>query len=168
MNETKIRSQLEIATNIIVVLVSIAILSVLTSRILERNSEAHLESGLQRGQKLDAFRSSKSETLVIVSNTNCQACRESVSFYNQLVEQQHKANSRVAIVAVFANTPEAVKDYVQQVHLNVPTSVTMELRSLGTPAIIMIDAKGNIGDFWLGKLTKDEENQVIKAVMRTA
>jgi hypothetical protein len=34
----------------------------------------------------------------------------------------------------------------------------------GTPTLVLVDNAGIVHDFWIGKLTPDDEEQVIKSV----
>lgn len=73
------------------------------------------------------------------------------------------------MVAVFPNSKVEVEQYEQQHQLQieaVPASTFAALNVEGTPTLILVDASGRVLDFWIGKLSKDEEQQLIARVAR--
>lgn len=173
MDDAKLKNYLEVTTNVAVVVVAIVVLSVFALTFFNHYQKTQVQAGLQRGQKLDrlpvATKNNAAQTLLVVMNTTCHYCSESIPFYNQLVETQHNTNNTTAIIAVFPNSENEVKEYVRQNQLNITTiAASIDFKALhvaGTPTIILIDNSGKIRDFWVGKLSKDEEQQVIKAVV---
>jgi thioredoxin-related protein len=170
MNVTKLKHHLEIATNMAVVLVAVVVLTMFAREFFKRLEKPEIQPGLQRGLKLDKLPEGVTRhsnlTLIMVMSTTCHYCNESVSFYNQLAEMHSKANTSVALVAVFPNSTDQVKSYAEQQHLKLPTVAAMDFRSLNvtaTPTLILIDSDGRVRDFWIGKLSKEEEHQVIEA-----
>jgi hypothetical protein len=50
-------------------------------------------------------------------------------------------------------------------NLNAVAGVDFKALSLvATPAMILVDKNGKVLDFWIGKLSKDAEQQVTKAI----
>jgi hypothetical protein len=48
----------------------------------------------------------------------------------------------------------------------VPELSSSILNVTGTPTLILADSSGRVLDFWVGKLSREEEQQVIAAVER--
>jgi 2,3-bisphosphoglycerate-independent phosphoglycerate mutase len=69
------------------------------------------------------------------------------------------------ILAVFPSGADDVKRYAETQQLRIPAVPGIDFSALKvalTPTIIVIDGTGTIKDFWVGKLSSDEEEQVIK------
>lgn len=172
MDDTKLKNYLEVTTNVAVVVVAIVVLSVFAWTFFNHYQKTQIQAGLQRGQKLDqltvAINNNAAQTLLVAMSTTCHYCSESIPFYNQLIEIQHNTNNPTAIIAVFPNSENEAKEYIRQNKLNITTvAASIDFKSLhvtGTPTIILVDNSGKIRDFWVGKLSKDEEQQVIKAI----
>ena len=101
-------------------------------------------------------------------STRCHYCAESLPFYKQLAEAQRTGGRETHVVAVFPNPEAEVRQYVQQNNLDSETIAGVDFGALsisGTPAAVLIDEGGKIRDFRLGKLSQDEEQQIMKAVV---
>jgi hypothetical protein len=73
------------------------------------------------------------------------------------------------MIAVFPNSKTDVEQYVRQNDLQieaVPESTLGELNVAATPTVILVDASGRVLDFWIGKLSPNEEQQLIAKVAR--
>lgn len=71
-------------------------------------------------------------------------------------------------MALFPNKAEDVASYVNDndLSLNVLAEVQLEaLRIAGTPTIVLVNNKGEVNDFWIGKLGHTEEKQVIQSLV---
>jgi thioredoxin-related protein len=167
----KIKTYLEIATNIAVLLAAVTVLSLFAWNYYQgRQIAAQLQPGLQKGMTLDSLPglsySNSPRTLLIAMNTQCSYCAASVSFYNQLAAVQ-KANSNTHVVALFPDSAAAVRTYVEQKQLSLETMGEIDLskiRVAGTPTMILIDSTGKILDFWVGQLSADAEHRVIQSL----
>jgi thioredoxin-related protein len=171
MEQPRIQRYLEIGTNIAVLLVATVVVYVCTWTYFHANRKTQLLAGLQTGTVLTNLSNinynQSSKTLIIAMNTNCGYCQASVPFYNQLTELQKTKAKGSRIIAVLPNNEEEVKQFTQQNHLNIETASSVNLRPLkitGTPTLVLVDGNGIIHDFWLGKLSQDQEQEVIKAI----
>ena len=171
MKQQQLRSYLEIATNVAVLLVAVALLMALVTARLSRHQAPKLESGFHRGDVLPRLSSvdysAAPQTMLIAMNTRCSYCKESLPFYKQLGSEQRKGSYGARIVAVFPNTETEVEQYKQQNPLDLETLANVDFRSLniaGTPTIILADSSGRVRDFWIGLLSKDDEEQVLKTI----
>lgn len=171
MEASKVKSYLEVMTNVAVLLVALVVLSAFSWSYFAQKSSPSLKDGLRKGKamaqlpKLDY--SSSSQTLLIAMSTQCHYCAESLPFYRQLVTTQQGNGQATHIVAVFPNTDDEVRQYIEQNHLNIDAIGGVDFRALNissTPIMVLIDKSGKIRDFWIGKLPESEEQQVVKAV----
>ena len=171
MNQTKLKSHLEVATNVAVLLVALAILSTLAWTYFGRSPAPQLQAGFQKGQTFaqvpGVTYDSSSQTLLIAMSTRCHYCTESLPFYKQLATAQRTSGRATHIVAVFPDQEAEVRQYVQQNNLDLETVAGVDfgaLKLFGTPTAILLDNNGKVRDFWIGKLLQDQEQQVMKAV----
>lgn len=106
--------------------------------------------------------SQQPKTLVLTLQKDCPSSNESADFYKRIIEIAEDRG--VKLVAVFPTEKDE-----SIVHLYGLGLTNMEVRqsSLGnlqvikTPTLILTDDKGEITDYWIGKLTADRENEVI-------
>lgn len=176
MEGSRLRKSLEVATNIAVLLVAIAVLGVLALYLynLHATPQTQLLPGLQRGATVPqvqglSYRDAP-RTLLIAMSTQCGYCKESVPFYHQIVKAEKASGMRTRIVAIFPNSQREVDLYVKQNQLEMDTRAETDFRRLhiaGTPTIILLDGAGVISNFWIGRLSEDDERQLIRALSLT-
>lgn len=167
MQESKIRNYLEVITNAAVLLAALGVLSALSWGYFAQRQSTLVTSGFQRGQVVARVPqidySVAAQTLLIVMNTNCHFCTESIPFYNELIKMQRGKEQATRIIALFPNQSDEVKQYSEQNQFQAETVSEVDLAKLnvsGTPTLILVDGHGTILDFWSGKLSKDVEQQV--------
>jgi hypothetical protein len=175
MNTVKLKSAFEVATSIIVLLSAMAISTVfLTNYYRQRQAvKLEFETGLAKGGTLPSVQgltyADSARTLLLVMNAHCVYCAESVPFYNRIVEAQTSAGSPVKIVALFPNPDAEVKTFVDNRSLKATVMSGANLSQLklaGTPTVVLVDGAGRIQDFWVGKLTPESEEEVLRSVAR--
>jgi thioredoxin-related protein len=171
MQESKVKNQLEVITAVAVLLAAMAVLSALSWGYFVQRAIPSLQSGLQRGEFMPKLQnvdySSSSQTLLLVMNTECHFCTESIPFYNQLAQSQTETSGSTHMIAIFPNQGEKVKQYTQKNRLQIDAVPGVDLRAFNissTPTMILVDGSGKILDFWIGKLSEDTEREVLKAV----
>jgi thioredoxin-related protein len=99
-------------------------------------------------------------------NTGCRFCTDSIPFYNQMKAQQSILKG-TRIVAIFPNSKDEVEKYARQRQLNIASVAEVDFQPLGipaTPSLILVDGNGKVLDFWIGKLSKEDEQQAINAI----
>jgi thioredoxin-related protein len=168
---SRVKTLLETATNISVLLVSLLIISAFAwGFFAKKQGTAPLQVGLQRGAKLAPLPGfnykDSSKTLLIAMSTRCAYCSESVPFYKQITEAKY-AHAQLRTAAVFPDSSDEVKQYAQQKQLNAELISGVDLSSLdvsGTPTLILVDSNGTVLNFWVGRLSEEGEQEVLKAV----
>jgi hypothetical protein len=171
LEKSQTRRYLETATNIAVLLAAIAVLASVAAVYLRPKSLPQLQTGLQKGETLapvpDFNFGDSDRSLLLVMSTRCVYCDESVPFYKQLIGAQQLGNQSVRIVAVLPNSDEEVRQSMQQKQLQIAAIPSANLKTLkvaGTPTLILVDSGGRVIDFWVGKLSQDTEQQVLKII----
>lgn len=169
--QAKIQKYVENATNVAILVASLLVIYVCAWGYFRGGTEPRILSGLQKGSVLasppEVSYGQSSQTLLIAMNTDCGSCQDSGPFYKQLAQEQSAHTGGARVIAVFPNSEDEVKEFVRQNELDLATISSADFGSLkiaGTPTIVLVDNSGKIRDFWLGKLSKDEEQQVIRAI----
>jgi hypothetical protein len=171
LNQERLKSTLEVATNIAVLLVALTVLSVFAVNYFLKPSLPHLRPGLQKGATLASiptldYRSNK-KTLLIALDTNCHFCKESLPFYRKLLEANVSSQKVLRIVAIFPNAADDVAKYIRENDLSIDTIPGVPLNSLGlsgTPSLLLLNQKGEVKDFWIGKLPSTETDELIRSL----
>lgn len=170
-NVEELKNKLEIATNLAVVCVSAAVLIVFLWTYVQTNRKPQLSPGLTKGETLTHLQhyefSNATKTLVIAMNTECSFCAESIPFYNQVSEACRSGNVRTNIAAVFPNTANEVQEYVKRHSLRMDVVPAIDLNGLkvsATPTLILVDSTGKVLDFWVGKLSEENQREVMKRI----
>ena len=160
---------IEASSNLAVLVVAMALLgAIVSTRWLASAGKAKFEEGLEKGQVLPQLPSIDynvaTRTLVLALSTTCHYCNESAPFYKRLLAEQQASGNRTQMVAVFPNSKTAVERYQAQNQLyfkcvtelkNITPNVT------ATTTLIVVDSTGHVLDFWVGKLSKEDEEQVV-------
>lgn len=171
MDQAKAKSYLEMATNLAVLLVAIVLLGTFARNYFAPQTGVRLESGLQKGKTFSQLPGvdygSSVETVVVALNSKCDFCKESLRFYKQLAETQRKKGTSSTIVAIFPDTDYEVKEFMRQNDFDMKSISNIDFKAIGlvsTPTMILVDSSGKIVDFWIGKLSNDVEQQVLKGI----
>jgi len=169
-----IKGYLETVTNVAVLVVALIFLTTFAwSFVVSKTKvrpQARSEVGLRKGSVLrqppSVDYSAAPQTLLLVMNTECHYCNESLPFYKKLAFSA-TTDRRTNIVALFPNSQMTVSEYAQKNDLNFQTLSSPDFqlgKMLGTPTLILTNTKGEILDFWVGKLSEESEQEVMKAI----
>jgi thioredoxin-related protein len=105
-------------------------------------------------------------TILLVLRKGCHFCEDSAPFYQRLVAMHKQDGSNTAIVAVFPDTADAVKEVVQSEGPEVQALAGVPLEGLkvsGTPTLLFVDKNGTVLNTWMGVLSPRQELEVIRA-----
>jgi hypothetical protein len=172
MERARWTKYIEVSSNLAVLVLAMTLLgAVVSTRWLAQPEKTKFDDGLQKGQVLAQLPtidySATPQTVVLAISTTCNYCMESLPFYKRLLEAQQTAGQRTRMVAVFPNPKPEVEQYKEQNQLHVESVPALNYSTLnltGTPTLILVDSTGRVLDFWVGKLSKEEEQQVIAEI----
>ena len=102
-------------------------------------------------------------TLVVALQKGCHFCSESAPFYQRLV-QDTKDKNGLKIVAVLPQTTDEGKQYLDSLKVPIADVKQAQLSTFGvsgTPTLILVDAKGQVVNSWVGRLPPDGEAEVM-------
>lgn len=163
----KLSQRLELVANILIIVVAVAIGSVLIQKYFFQSTVVNQKARVQPeiGSKLnlsDVDFSNQPKTLVLALQAGCRFCNESAPFYKRIIENTQ--NKNIKLVAVFSTGMEESTAYLNELgltNLEVKRSPLDNIQVNGTPTLILTNEKGEITDYWVGKLPPDKETEVI-------
>ena len=163
----RLSQKAEIAANILIIVVAALLIGVIVQKYFFGKSAIKQQARVQPAigshvNLLDESRVNQSKTLILALQTGCHFCNESVPFYKRLIETVKGKN--IKLVAVFPISIEESKAHLNELgltNLEVKRSPLENIQVSGTPTLILTNEKGEIMDFWVGKLTPDKEAEVI-------
>jgi hypothetical protein len=171
MKDQKLKSYLDVASNVAVLLVALVILGNFAWVYLAGKPVPGLQSGLRKGESFSLIPgidySKNSQTLVIAMSSKCEYCNESISFFKQLLDANLENSNATRIVAVFPETAEEVWRYISEQQLNVNTIPGINFKALdlpGPPSAVLISNEGKVLNFWIGKPSKDAEKEMLDSI----
>ena len=158
--------RINIALNVAIVLVVVLIGVVFAKNYLRpaRTTPAHPDF---RGMKVnlpDIDWAQNEQTLLLVLNEKCRFCTESAPFYQQLTEA-NSTNRKLRLVAVLPQDVSSSREYLRSLKApidDVRQSSLDEIGVEGTPTLILVNAKGEVMEAWAGKLSPEQEMDVLK------
>ena len=159
---SKLNQKVELVANILIIVVAIALGVVLIQKYFFSaavvNQQARVNPAI--GSKLnvpDLNFSGQPKTLVLVLQTGCRFCNESAPFYKHIIESTR--NKNIKLVAVFPTSIEESRAHLNDLgltNLEVKRSPLENIQVSGTPTLILTNEKGEILNFWLGKLSPEK------------
>ena len=164
----KMYNRTNLALNLAIGLVVILIGVVFTKNYLRpaRSVPAHQDF---RGTKVNLSGidwAHNEQTLLLVLDEKCRFCNESAPFYQRLTQAITK-NTRARLVAGLPQDIAASRQYL--LSLKVPIEEVRQssldaIRVEGTPTLILVNEKGEVMEAWAGKLSPEEETEVLKRI----
>jgi thioredoxin-related protein len=159
----KTRRLLEIAANVAIILVAVAILAnFFRSRIPSGQHSTDPKVGAAVSLSGVDWKQNGS-TLLMVLQQGCRYCEDSVSFYQEL--RRERNGGQPHMIAVVPGEPERVSQYLAEKGIVTDGLITASLADLnvsGTPTLLLVDASGHIKNVWVGKLNQDRQQDVMK------
>ncbi|MGB7209703.1 MAG: hypothetical protein WBD27_13655 [Pyrinomonadaceae bacterium] len=105
------------------------------------------------------------QTLVLALQTTCGYCNRSAPFYRRLIA--NTAGKNVRLLVVIPGDIEESRAHMEKLGLKNLDIRAVSLESIrvdGTPTLLLVNARGEVTDFWIGKLPPDVEAEVIHKV----
>jgi hypothetical protein len=165
---SKISSKIEMTANILIIVVALLLGATLIQRyFFPSPAGSNQPSRVQPvvGSKLelaDVNWSSQPKSVVLALQTTCRFCTESAPFYKRLIQQAKDRN--IKVIAVFPTKVEESAAHLNELGLQgleVKQAPISALQTSGTPTLILTNEKGEITNFWVGKLPADKEDEVL-------
>lgn len=103
------------------------------------------------------------QTLILAVSSSCHFCSASAPFYKRLVENRKGTR----LIAVFPQPVKEGQDYLKQLGVAVDEVRNSDFNDMGvqgTPTLLLVDSAGVLKNFWVGKLSSEQEIDVLNAV----
>jgi thioredoxin-related protein len=157
--------KIDIVANIAIIVVSILIGVVLFDRYFTHRPDRS-DPRITAGTKLslaDVDWAGNGQTLLVALQKGCHFCSESAPFYQRLASETSRLNT-VRLVAILPQEVNEAKGYLND--LNIPINEVKQARLSdvgvkGTPTLILVNAKGEAVESWIGKLPPEKESEVL-------
>jgi thioredoxin-related protein len=165
---SKLSQKVELTANILIIVVAVLLVGVITQKYFfgsSTGSNAPTRVQPTVGAKInlpEVDLSAQPKTLVLVLQKGCRYCTESAAFYKRL--QENTQNKNIKLVAVLPGKTEESTAYLGElgiINMEVKQSPLDNLQTSGTPTLILTNDKGEVTNFWIGKLPADKEDEVI-------
>lgn len=160
--------RIELAANVLIVIAALLLIGVIVQRYFigspqKAEQSARMQPTLGKKVNLgDTDFSQTAKTVVLALQTNCGYCNQSAPFYKRLVEQTK--NKNIKFVAVFPTLAADGNRHLSELGINgfeVRQAPISDLDAGGTPTLIITNDKGEVTDFWVGKLPAEKEAEVL-------
>jgi hypothetical protein len=168
----RINQKVEVTANILIIVVAVLLIGVLSHRyffkpttIVDPNSRLRPTVG-KKIKLADVNFADNRHTVILALQKTCRFCNESIPFYKRLLAETKDKNIR--IIAIFPSPVEESTKYLAEhgIHgFEVKQAPISVLDASGTPTLVITNDKGEITNFWIGKLPAEEEVQVIEQVI---
>lgn len=166
MASEKIKSRIDMITNILTIIVALGLIVLFIQRYLVANVDGPLEPVVGEVASIPDFDpSGNGKNVLLVMMKGCRFCEESMGFYKTLLAQRPLLGTD--FMAVFPHDTEETKTYIAAYglgHINVKHARLAELNVGSTPTIIVTDSRGVILRVWIGKLSEEREREVLSFI----
>ena len=166
--KTNVRANIELVAQVVIAIAIVITAGVLVKRTIFPGRVSGEMPTINAGERL-AFQNidwAKNEkSLVFFLKKDCPFCTSSASLYRELVHEATKRN--VKCVAVFPNTLEDARKYLQYIEVPIEDIYTGSLGDLkisGTPTVLFVDRTGIVKSVWVGAQREHEQEMRDKLV----
>jgi hypothetical protein len=157
--------RIELLANVAIIIVAILIGVVLVQRFFFAHETTQPAKNIAVGTKVSlpgVEWDKNGKTLVLALAKGCRFCTESAPFYQRLA--QTAAAKGVKLIAVLPQPTTEGHEYLNALAVPITDVRQASLSSLslsGTPTLILVNDKGEVTAFWVGKLPSDKESDVL-------
>lgn len=165
------KSKVEVAANVVVILLAVVIGSVF---LMDRFATPGVAPNqVKVGDQLPGLRAynwkAHQRTLVLALRNGCHFCEDSMPFYRRLAKLEQSNQISVHLIAVFPDDPAVVRQVVETQQLTievVPGTELGQVKVQATPTLMLVDEQGRVSKVWMGQLPPAEEADVIAAISK--
>lgn len=160
----KIKDRLEIATNILVLVMGVALISFFVYKNFYPKTKTMEAKTLNTGSLFHGLEEidfkNHPNTLIIALSTRCPYCTASLPFYKRLIET-NKNSEDLRIIGIFPQPQDEIDRYLAEHNLQIHSIPNVKLGDINieaTPTVVWIDNKKKIVRSWEGFFEKDAED----------
>jgi peroxiredoxin len=104
-------------------------------------------------------------TLVFAISKSCHFCTASAPFYRQLLTSASLA--KISALVISPDPEDSMRAYLNDLRLNIPKIDRVSFQAIGinaTPTVAIVNSKGKIAAAWIGQLTRDGQDAVLRFI----
>lgn len=161
---TGISKKIELAANLAILVVSCLLAIALVKAYFVNESGEEVRS-TPSVASLGIAWNQNGQTLILALSRNCRFCTESAPFYKKL--SQSKGNTH--LVALLPQSVEEGQEYLEKLGVSVDEVKQFSLEKIGvrgTPTLLLVDTSGVVKNFWVGKLSPEQEAIVLSVLAK--
>src|SRR5260370_10962421 len=165
------KSKVEVAATVVVILLAVVIGSVFLKDRFATPGPGPNE--VKVGDHLSGLHEyswkAHERTLVLALKNGCHFCEDSMPFYRRLAQLEQSNQIGAHLVAVFPDGPAVVRQVVETQQLTIEVVPSFELgqvRVQATPTLMLVDEQGRVSKVWMGELPATEEAEAIAAISK--
>jgi len=161
--------KIELLANVCIIAVAVILGFVLIKRFVFPATPTDPGENVKVGSRIslrDINWSQSQRNLVLVLQKGCHFCTESGPFYQHLIRET-TALANVRLIAALPQDVGEARQYLSGLGVDVKEIRQAPPASLGvrgTPTLLLVDNTGTITDVWIGKLSPDQEAEVLRRV----
>ena len=162
---TGISKKIELAANLAILVVS-CLLAVALVKAYFLNESGEVVTSTPSVASLDIAWNQNGQTLILALSKNCRFCTESAPFYKQL----SKSKGNTHLVVLLPQSVEEGQEYLEQLGVSVDEVQQFSLENIGvsgTPTLLLVDTSGAVKNFWVGKLSPEQEATVLSVLAKS-
>jgi thioredoxin-related protein len=162
---SRLQKRIELIANVSIIVVAIVIGVAVGKRFLTKPSGP--PAGIAAGTRINLPNedwAGNGRTLLLALSTSCKYCSASAGFYHRLLAS---APSKIRFVAVFPQSPEESKKYLNSLEVTIEDVKQISPSSIGvrgTPTLILVNSEGSVINSWVGLLSPEKEAEVLAVV----
>lgn len=159
-----ISRKIELAANLAILLVS-CLLAVVLVKAYFLSESGEVVTSMPSVSSLDIAWNQNGQTLILVLSRNCRFCTDSAPFYKKL--SQSKSNTY--LVALVPQSVDEGREYLEKLGVSVDEVKQFSLEKIGvsgTPTLLLVDTSGVVKNFWVGKLSPEQEATVLSVLAK--
>lgn len=165
--KSEFSKKLETITNVLIILVAIALGYFLIQKFFFQSpAEPQSPTEIAKGTKVSMSEidwNANQKTLLVFLQKSCPVCTESMPFYKNMVEKSKEKGTK--IVAVLPSSREESLKYLKENGVDIQEIKQFQPNTVDvsrTPTLILVNAKGEVENSWIGKLPSEKEAEVME------
>lgn len=163
-----IKDKIEIATNILIVVVLLAIGASYVKSYFGRH-----EASLAPGEKISAPHGydwhTHAQTLVVAVRQGCVYCERSYPLYRKLDGLEHSNSLKAHMLIVMPDDPASGAELLRSQQItsqSIPATPLGDVKVSGTPTLLLVDANGRLLQSWVGELDSSKAEALVAQLRR--
>ena len=112
-------------------------------------------------------RGAATPSVLLVLNSQCRFCTQSMPFYGRLAQLKSVKDGRVRLSAISLEPPGTLERYLATHNLRVASVIPIAQTGFnvnGTPGLVLAASDGVVIDSWDGWLNPEQEQDVVRAI----